>query len=94
LASRGDVLDDLRDCDRAELRIEQRQVVAIIDQRTADREQAERRQVVVGNPAADRRMWRIHDQGSHDLVPAGAISQVGSALVAGKRRCGRGRKTL
>jgi hypothetical protein len=50
---------------RPELGIQQTDVVTVVDQRSADREQPERRQVIVGNPAADRRMRHIDEEDAH-----------------------------
>jgi len=58
--------DDRGDRHRAEFGIEQADVVAVVDQRTADREQAERRQMIVGDPAADGGMGDIDQENAHE----------------------------
>ena len=55
----------LADRHRAELAVDQADVVAVVDQRPADREQAERRQVVVGDAAADRGMRHVDQEDAH-----------------------------
>ncbi len=49
---------------RAELAIQQGDVVTVIDERAADRKQSQWRQMVIRNAAADRRVRRIDDQDS------------------------------
>jgi len=41
-------------------------LLAVVDQGTGDGEQAGRRQVIVGNSAADRGMRHVHQQNAHD----------------------------
>ncbi len=50
---------------RPELGIDKSNVVTVVDQGTADRQQAERRQMVVGNPAADSRMRHVDEKNTH-----------------------------
>lgn len=59
--------DDLRDRHRAELGIDQPHGMTVVEQRTADREQAERRQMVVRNPTADRGMRHVDEKNTHGL---------------------------
>jgi hypothetical protein len=40
--------------------------VTVIDQRSADREQAERRQMIIRDPAPDRRMRHMDQEDAHD----------------------------
>ena len=55
----------LRHRHRAEFAVNEVYFVTVVDERAADREQAQRRQVVVGNAAADRRMWHVDQQNAH-----------------------------
>ncbi len=50
---------------RAELAIDQANLMAVIDQRPADREQTQRRQMVIRNPAADRWMRHVDQEDTH-----------------------------
>lgn len=58
-------LNDLRQGHRPELRVEEPGLVSGIEQWTAQRQQTQRRQVLVRYPAADRRMRRIEQEDSH-----------------------------
>jgi hypothetical protein len=48
-----------------EFAVDQADLVAVIDQRSADREQTQRRQMVVRNPAADRGMRHVDQENPH-----------------------------
>jgi hypothetical protein len=50
----------------AEFGIDQPDLMAIVDQGSPDGEQAERRQMIIGNSATDRGMRHIHQQDGHD----------------------------
>jgi hypothetical protein len=52
---------------RAEFGIDQPHDVTVVDQRAADREQAERRQMIVRNPASDRGMRHVDEKNTHGL---------------------------
>ena len=56
---------------RAELAVEQTNLVSVVDQRPADREQAQRRQVIVRDAAAYRRMRHVDQKNAHALSHGG-----------------------
>ena len=49
-----------------QVRIEQPDFVAVVDQRPADCEEPERREMVVGDAASDRRVRDVQEQDSHE----------------------------
>jgi hypothetical protein len=49
-----------------QVRIEQADFVAVVDQRPADGEQPERREMVVRDAASDRRVRDVQEQDSHE----------------------------
>src|SRR5438445_7237449 len=51
---------------RTKLAVDQAYDVSVVDQRPADREQAQRRQMIVGNSAADRRMRHVDEENTHE----------------------------
>ena len=57
--------DDFRDRHGTKLGVEQFHIVAVIDQRAANAEESQGRQVVVRNPAAYRWVRRIDDENTH-----------------------------
>jgi hypothetical protein len=57
--------DDVGERHRAELGVEQAHLVAVVDQRPADREESERRQVIVRDAAADRRVGDVDEDDAH-----------------------------
>ena len=59
--------EDVRDLHWSELGIDQPHGVTVVDQRAADREQAERRQMIVRNPASDRGMRHVDEKNTHGL---------------------------
>ncbi len=59
--------DDLRDWHRAELAVDEVHGVSVVEQRTADRQQAKRRQVVVRDAAADRAVRHVDKDNDHAL---------------------------
>jgi hypothetical protein len=61
-----DALDHFVVSQRADFRVEQFDVMAGVDQRPADREQAQRRQLLQRNAAADCDMRRIEQKNAHD----------------------------
>ena len=50
---------------RAELAIEQPDIVAVIDQRPANGQQPERRQMIIGNAAANGRVGNVDQKNTH-----------------------------
>ena len=50
---------------RAELGVEEAYVMAGVDQRSADRQQSERRQLLARDAAADRDVGRIQEKDAH-----------------------------
>jgi hypothetical protein len=69
-AGRGGGLDDRSDRHRTELAVDQADLVAVVDQGAADAEQAERRQLLPGNPAADRRVGDVDQDYAHQPTPS------------------------
>src|SRR5437667_5190313 len=57
--------DDRLHRHRTEFPIDQPDFVAVVDQGTSDRQQAERRQMIVGNAAADRWMRHVDEENAH-----------------------------
>jgi hypothetical protein len=66
---RDGAADDVVVRQRPELRVEQRHVVTGVNQRPADRQQPERRQLLPRDAAPDRRVRRVHDQHAHVMPP-------------------------
>ena len=67
---------------RTELSIDQADIVAVIDQWPANREQAQRWQVVVRNPAADRRMRHVDQENAHLATDSRPVQEL---RVAGRQ---------
>mgnify|MGYP001086462207 CR=1 FL=1 len=63
------LLDQRRKRHRPELGVDQSHLMAGIEQRTADRQQAEWRQMIVRDAAADGRMRRIDQDDIHGGPP-------------------------
>jgi hypothetical protein len=68
------LVDDLVQAHRAELGVEQIHREAGVDQRTADAEQAQRRQVVVGDAAAEGGVGRLDQGDLHAGTHAGWVA--------------------
>jgi hypothetical protein len=86
---RQNLRHDVRQRQRAEFGIQQLHVVAIVDQRPADRQQAERRQMLVRDAAADRWMPWIDQQDPHVLLHLArglCVGEVGRRWGAGAAR--------
>ncbi|BDL41472.1 hypothetical protein MetexDRAFT_2223 [Methylorubrum extorquens DSM 13060] len=62
---RHDLPDEVRQRHGSELGVDERDGMPVIDQRAADGEKTQRRQMVVGDPAADRRMGHVDEQDLH-----------------------------
>lgn len=60
-----------------ELAINERYLMAVVDQGAAYAEQAEGRQLLLGNATANRRVWYVHQKNTHINYPA-AISRPSS----------------
>jgi hypothetical protein len=77
----------LVDPHRSELAVDQAHRVAVVDQRPADGEQAQRRQMIVGDAAADCRMRNIDQENAHSIASRRhGCGQVGSRRVLLRRR--------
>jgi hypothetical protein len=59
--------DDFRDRHGTKFGVEQLYIVAVIDQRTANAEESQGRQVIIRNPAAYRGVRRIDDENTHAI---------------------------
>ena len=84
-----DLVDDRADRHRPEFGIQQFDVEAGIQQRPADAQQAERRQVLARDAAADGGVRRIEQEDAH-ATPGGRRSDAGAQ--AGSIACMRGRR--
>gem|GEM_PF-6687477 len=73
--------DDREGGHRPELPVDEADLVAVVDQRPADREQPQRREVVVRDAAADRRMRYVDEEDAHGRAPHAAAGR------PPKRRC-------
>lgn len=84
----GTVLQGFRDNrgerHRPELGIDEPHLMTGVEQRAADRQQAKRRQVIVGHAAADGGVWRIDQDDFHGGPREGWSVHAGSR--AGRRR--------
>ena len=64
---RGDCFRRIRGAPAGfQIRIQQPDFVAVVDQRPADGEQPERREMVVGDAASDRGVRDVQEQDSHE----------------------------
>ena len=59
------LIDDAVEGHRPELAVDQSHLMAVIEQRTTDAEQAERRQLLPRDAASDRRMGDIDQEDAH-----------------------------
>jgi hypothetical protein len=53
---------------RSKLAIDEPDLVAVIDQRPADGQKTERREVIVGNSAANGWMWNVDQEYTHNVT--------------------------
>lgn len=57
--------------------------MAVIDQRTAYTQQAERRQLLLRDATADRRMWYVHQKNTHINYPVATFRPSSHRAVKG-----------
>ena len=85
IAAQG-VINEHRKRHRPELGVDQAHAMTDIEQRTADRQQPERRQMIVGHAAADGRMRRVDQHDVHGVTsiavgPPVVLAAVEAALA-------------